>query len=215
MEAADVKELNAHLQQGSITLQMYAEGLAAIKTQKQRERSTPAPALHDVVYTILGEPISEEVKRRLLKPLLPRNPRPVPPPRPSKRRKRKAIVEEFDPLSIALRTTADYQQEILDLFDVASNKKKLAFRQTPWAIGSFLRGWQMDAPERYGADPRASLEKMRPRSLKKLEEEIRARNGIKFQFVLKVQLRKTEPDGKEKYTDPVLRHKQDGPSPGQ
>ena len=122
MEAAAVKELTALLQQGSITLQMYAEGLTAIKTQKQRERSTPAPALHDDVQNILSELISEEVKRRLLKPLLPRNPRPVPPPHPSRRRKRKAIVEEFDPLPKALRTTADYQQEILDLF--ASNKKK-------------------------------------------------------------------------------------------
>ena len=68
------KELTALLQQGSITLQMYAVGLAAINTQKQRERSTPAPALHDVGQNILDEPISEEVKRRLLKPLLPRNP---------------------------------------------------------------------------------------------------------------------------------------------
>ena len=134
MEAAAVKELTALLQQGSTTLQMYAEGLATIKTQKQRERSTPAPALHDVAQNIPDEPNSEEVKRRLLKPLLPQNPRPVPPPRPSRRRKRKAIVEEFDLLPKALRTTADYQQEILDLFDVASNKKKLAFRQTPWAI---------------------------------------------------------------------------------
>ena len=71
MEAAAVKELTALLQQGSITLQIYAEGLAAIKTQKQRERSTLVPALYDVVQNILDEPISEEVKRRLLKPLLP------------------------------------------------------------------------------------------------------------------------------------------------
>ena len=110
MEAAAVKELNALLQQGSITLQIYVESLAAIKTQKQHERSTPAPALHDVVQNILDEPISEEVKRGLLMPLLPRNRRPVPPPRPSRRRKRKAIVEEFDPLPKTLKTTADYQQ---------------------------------------------------------------------------------------------------------
>ena len=37
MEAVAVKELTALLQQGSITLQMYAEGLAAIKTQKHHE----------------------------------------------------------------------------------------------------------------------------------------------------------------------------------
>ena len=121
---------------------------------------------------MLYEPISEEVKRRLLKPLLPQNPRPVPPPRPSRRRKRKAIVEEFPK---ALRTTADYQQEILDLFDVASSKKKLAFRQTPWAIGSFLRGWQMDVPKGhpFGADPKAFPEGSRPQIYNKLKKEIR------------------------------------------
>ena len=92
MEAAAVNELNVLLQQGSVTLQIYAKSLAAIKTQKQRERSAPAPALHDVVQNVLDEPISEEVKMRLQKPLLPRKPRPVPPPRPSRRRKRKAII---------------------------------------------------------------------------------------------------------------------------
>ena len=76
-------------------------------------------------------------------------------------------------------------------------------------IGSFLRGWQMDIPERYGADPRTSLEKIRPRIRIKLEEEIRALNGIKFQLALKVQLRKTGPDGTEECTDPVFRHKQE------
>ena len=67
----------------------------------------------------------------------------------------------------------------------------------------------MDVPESYGADPRVSLEKMRPRIRKKLEEEIRALNGIKFQLALKVQLRKAGPDGTEECTDPVFRHKQE------
>ena len=174
--------------------------------------------VYDVAQNIIGEPIPEEVKKRLLKPLLPRKPQPSPPPRPSKKareRKRKAIVREFDPNfpSKALRTTADYQQEILNLFDVASNKKidKLAFRQTAWAIGSFLRGWQMDVPKRHplGADPKAFLVGLRPQIYNKLEEQIRALNGIKFQLALKVQLRKTGPDGTEEYTDPVFRHKQE------
>ena len=55
MEAAAVKELKALLQKGYITLQIYAESLAAIKTQKQRDRSTSAPALHDVVQNILDK----------------------------------------------------------------------------------------------------------------------------------------------------------------
>ena len=119
----------------------------------------------------MDEPIPEEVKRRLLKPLLPRKLRPSPAPRPSikaSERKRKAIVREFDPNFPfkALRTTADYQPDILNLFDVTSNKTtdELAFRQTPFAIGSFLRGWQMDVPKGHplGADPKAFLEGLRP-----------------------------------------------------
>ena len=178
----------------------------------------PESTLHDVAQNIMDESIPEEVKRRLLKPLLPRKPRPSPATRPSikaRERKMKAIVREFDPnfLSKALRTTADYQKEILNLFDVASNKKtdELVFRQTPLAIGSFLRGWQMNVPKGHplGADPKAFLKGLRPQIYNKLEEEIRALNGIKFQLALKIQLRKTGPDGTEEYTDPVFRHKQD------
>ena len=60
-----------------------------------------------------------------------------------------------------------------------------------------------------GADPKAFLEGLRPQIYDKLEEEIRAFNSIKFQLALKVQLRKTGPDGAEVYTDPVFRHKQE------
>ena len=60
----------------------------------------------------------------------------------------------------------------------------------------------------HGADPRAFLEGVRPQIHHKLEEEIKALNGIKFQVVLKVQLRKDNPDGSEEYTNAVLRHKQ-------
>ena len=51
----------------------------------------------------------------------------------------------------------------------------------------------MDVPQGHphGADPRAFLEGVRPQIQAKLEEEIKALNGIKFQLALKVQLRKT------------------------
>ena len=169
----------------------------------------PESTLHDVTQNIMDEPIPEEGKRRLLKLLLPRKSWPSPAPHPSTKateRKRKAIVREFDPNfpSKALRTTADYQQEILNLTD------KLSFRQTPFAIGSFLRGWQMDVSKGHplGTDPKAFLKGLRPQIYDKLEEEIRAL-GIKFQLALKVQLGKTGPDDTEKYTDPVFRHKQE------
>ena len=101
----------------------------------------PESSFHDVAQNIMDEPIPEEVKGRLLKPLLSRKSRPSPLPHPSikaREMKRKAIVRESDPNfpSKALRTTANYQQEILDLFDVTKTDE-LAFRQTPFMIGSF------------------------------------------------------------------------------
>ena len=79
----------------------------------------PESTLHDEAQNIMDEPIPEEVKRRLLKPLLQRKPRPSPAPRPSiksRERKMNTIVSKFDQNfpSKALRTTAGYQQEILD-----------------------------------------------------------------------------------------------------
>ena len=60
-----------------------------------------------------------------------------------------------------------------------------------------------------GVHVRALMQEMEPRIQDELEEEILALNGIKFLLVLKVQLRKDNPDGSEEYTDPVLRHKQE------
>ena len=224
----------------------------------------PDSTLQDVVRNILDEPISEAVKGRLLKPLLPRKYRPSPPPRRKKAAKRRAIAEEFDPIlrhkarnilddpipealkgrllkplqsrkyrppprkikerkrkaiekefdptpsQKVLRSVKDYQDEIQGLF--AENKAdELTFRQTPWALGNFLRGWQMEVPNGHpeSADPRAFLEEVEPLIQKKLEEELKAlKGGLKFQLALKVDLVKVNPDGSEEYTDPVLRHMQ-------
>ena len=69
----------------------------------------------------------------------------------------------------------------------------------------------MDIPEGHpsGVDVRVFMQKVEPRIHDKLEEEILALNGVRFQLALKVQLRKDNPDGSEEYTDPVLRHKQE------
>ena len=58
----------------------------------------------------------------------------------------------------------------------------MEFVQTPWVIGNFLRGWQMDTNS---PDPRAFLESVRPEIHGKPIEEIDALNGIKFQLALK------------------------------
>lgn len=193
-----------------IALQNLRDALTRLHAEARanQEAGQAEPALQN----ILDEPIPQEESARLLKPLQPGK---YQPPQKLKERKRKAIVEEFDPMppSKTFRTTQDYQKEILDLFDVESNKKtdELVFHQTPWVIGNYLRGWQMDVPEghRHGADPRAFLEGVHPQIQDKLKEELRALKGIKFQLAIKIQLRKDGPDGTEEYTDPVLRHKQE------
>ena len=166
--------------------------------------------LQDVVKNILGESIPEAVKRRLLKPLQPRKYRPIPPPRKAKARKRKAIQEKFDPIPSqkVYRPAKDYQDELRGLFE----PEELAFRQTPWALGSFLRGWQMDVPQGHpqGADPRTFLESVEPQIREKLEEELRAlRGGLKFPLAIKVELVKANLDGSEEFMEPILRQKQE------
>ena len=178
--------------------------------------------LHDVVKNILDEPISDSVKARLLKPLQPGKYRPSPPPRKAKERKRKALEEEFDPILAqvphkSLRSAVPKEQYLDDILDFSFDKKEaktdeLVFKQTPWALGNFLRGWQMDVPKGHpqGADPRAFLEDAELLIQKKLEEELKAlKGGLKFQLALKVDLEKANPDGSEEYTDPVLCHKQE------
>ena len=109
----------------------------------------------------------------------------------------------------------DYQLEILEVFEESAQAQKKrheqVFYRTPWVIGNFLRGWQMDIAEGHpsGVDVRTFMQEMRPQMHKKLSEEILALNGIKFQLALKVQLQKESPDGTEEFTDPVLRHKQE------
>ena len=97
-----------------VTLDEYIEQLLA---------EMPDSTLQDVVKNILDEPISEAVKRRLLKPLQPRKYRPIPPPRKAKARKRKAIQEEFDPIPShkVLRSVGDYQEELQGLLKNRKN----------------------------------------------------------------------------------------------
>ena len=139
--------------------------------------------LEPVVHNIMDEPISEAVKERASTS---KEISALPPLRKAKERKRKATVKEFDPAPIfkPFRTIQDYQKEILEMFNEASKNGKLVFRQIPWAIGKFLRGWQMNVPQGHplGVDPRAFLDDARPQIRKKLTEEVVALKGVKFQL---------------------------------
>ena len=89
----------------------------------------------------------------------------------------------------------------------APRRRGLAFRRTQWAIGNFLRGWQMDVPRGH-QDPLVFLNGVRPQIRQKLTEEILDLEGVKFQLALNIHLRKSRPDGGEDYTNSTFRYKQ-------
>ena len=65
------------------------------------ENAPAAGPLHEVVQNILDEPVPQQVKERLSKPLLPGKNKPITPPRKKKEIKRRAILKEFDPIQPA------------------------------------------------------------------------------------------------------------------
>ena len=179
-----VKHLTRLLRSGAITPQTNAEGLSALRRDPGATHPDPTPAT--------AHPDRRE--------------RPIPVPRGHPTAEMDAYIEEI------LSQMPD-ERPILRprRRRPIPAPRQLVFCRTRWVIGSFLQGWQMDVPQGHphGADPRAFLEGVRPQIRAKLEKEIKALNGIKFQLALKVQLRKDNPDGSEKYTDPVLSHKQE------
>ena len=90
---------------------------------------------------------------------------------------------------------------------IPAPRRGLFFRRTRWAIGNFLRSWQMDVPRGY-QDPLAFLNGVRPQIRQKLTEEILDLKGVKFQLALNIHLRKIRPDGGEEYTNSTFRYKQ-------
>ncbi|GFR91192.1 zinc finger protein-Y2 [Elysia marginata] len=194
------------------------------KTTKKQFIDAEFDPLYRLVKDILDEPIPEAVKERLLKPLKPRKYRPIPPPRIKKAAKRKSIEEEFDPLSRSksLRTVKDYEDEILEVFKEEKRKitNKLFFWQTPWTIGNFLRGWQMDIRKTakkgeeiadlqpFEIDPRVLFNEANPQICKKLKEELKTLGSLKFQLALKIEF--TKYDGDERvFVDATFRHEQE------
>ena len=82
-----------------------------------------APAVRKIVQSVLDEPISQELEKRLQNPLLPKPFRPRAPPRRRRARKRQELLREFDPFPPQnIRTVTDYQNEILDRYDEAKHE---------------------------------------------------------------------------------------------
>ena len=78
------------------------------------------PAVQKIIQNVLDEPISQETQKRLQLALLPKPFQPRAPPRQRRTRKRQELLRKFDPFPPQnIRTVTDYQNEILNLYDVA------------------------------------------------------------------------------------------------
>ena len=85
-------------------------------------------------------------------------------------------------------------------------KKDLIFCRTPWLIGKWLRGWEMNPPNHF-IDPSVFLGMVQEHIYENLVEELAELKSIKYQLALKVNLQKKGPDGKVEFTDLVFRCK--------
>ena len=119
------------------------------KLLAEMPESTP----HDVVQNIMDELIPDEVKRRLLKPLLPRQPRPPPPPHRGQVTSQGA-EEEGHAGSVWSSSTTKSQnssrfskRSLTAASTWRAAERALTFRQMPWMRGKYLRGWRMDDPK--------------------------------------------------------------------
>ena len=102
-------------------LEALEEELAKLDPEELRYLSQliseNAPAVKKIIKNVLEEPISEETQKRLKSPLQPKPYKPIPPPR--KRNRRQQLLREYDPFPPHnIRNVTDYQNEILNLYDV-------------------------------------------------------------------------------------------------
>ena len=121
MAEIDFKSLEEDL--AKIDFKALEEELAKIDPVELRYLSQllseNAPAVEKIIQNVLDEPISEETQKRLRPPLRPKPFQPIAPPR--SRNRRQGLLRQFDPFPPqVIRNVTDYQNEILNLYDVAS-----------------------------------------------------------------------------------------------
>jgi hypothetical protein len=154
--------------------------------------------IHDVVQNILDEPIPEETKKRLLKPL---HPRPLPPPRKRKIEKQAGLLREFDPLHVATklkRDDAKWSELVPLLVDNELPRYVLAGR------AGIMKDYVVPIGHRYEADALAFLHSMIPNIDTLIENELQREGGIKFTLILKVEVEKFSKNGNTVTTSPYF-----------
>ena len=116
-----------------------------------------APAVRKIVQNVLDEPISQEMEKRLRKPLLPKPFQPRAPPRQRRARKSQELLREFDPFPPQnIRTVTDYQNEILDQYDEAKHEgeESKGRRFIRWC---FIRGLEKNLTPNFMANIRENV----------------------------------------------------------
>ena len=119
MDEIDFKSLE------NVDFEALEEELAKIDPAELRYLSQllseNVPVVKKIIKNVLEEPISEETQKRLKPPLQPKPYQPIPPPR--NRNRRQQLLRQFDPFPPHnVRNVTDYQNEILNLYDVAKTE---------------------------------------------------------------------------------------------
>ena len=131
MDEIDFKSLE------NVDFEALEEELAKIDPAELRYLSQliseNVPAVKKIIKNVLEEPIPEEAQKRLKPPLQPKPYQPIPPPR--NRNRRQQLLRRFDPFPpYNVRNLTDYQNEILNLYDVRKTEgvEKVKGRRYIW-----------------------------------------------------------------------------------
>lgn len=152
--------------------------------------------LRTVVQNILDEPIPEAVKKRLLKPLLPR---PIPLPRKRKLEKQKAVLQEFDKLYSVTRSKLGVKnkRDLLSI-DVIHNLTDLPQFVLLKKAGG-MKDYTVMVPlgHRLETDALVFLNAMKANTIALIEKEVKEVGGVKFSLVLTAELAKLAPNAQQ------------------
>ena len=158
------------------------------------------PTLPTVVQNILDEPIPEAMKKRLLKPLLPR---PIQPPRKRKVKKQKALLHEFDPLhAVTKRKLGVNPGYHLPLVTAKQTLTKLSqFMLLKEA--SLVKDYRAAVPigHQLEGDALVFLNEMTPSTITLIEKELNQLRGLNLTLVLTAELEKLTANVEQVYDE--------------
>jgi len=145
-------------------------------------------AARKIHQNILDEPIPEAVEKQLLKPLLPR---PIPPPRKRKLEKRKAVLEQFDPLLPLTHASTKRKPGVKKALQNLTEPPPFILVKEAGPLKSYTA--TVPIGHHLEADILAFLNAMIPSTTAQIENELRRLGGLKVSLVLTAELNKLAP----------------------